>query len=173
MSGFDASGVHLNARQLGELLLQKNLSMATAESCTGGLLSGALTSVPGSSGWYEQGWVTYTNKAKMAQLGVCPETLRQFGAVSEPVARQMAAGALAMSPRASLALSTTGIAGPGGGSEDKPVGLVWFAFAQRIDGNVVVTAARKIFSGSRDEVRRASVEFSIARALELMQPPRA
>jgi len=171
MSAMYESGVHPKARELGEVLMAKQQKVATAESCTGGLLAGALTSVPGSSDWFEQGWVTYTNRSKVAQLGVCPETLKEFGAVSEQVARQMAAGVLAMSPRATLALSTTGIAGPSGGTAEKPVGLVWFGFAQRVQGNIVVAATHKIFTGTRDEVRRASVDFSLAQALQLLGKP--
>ncbi|MDO9023530.1 nicotinamide-nucleotide amidohydrolase family protein [Zwartia sp.] len=156
------------AAQLGEILKSKKGMLATAESCTGGLLAGALTSVPGSSLWFDQGWITYSNQAKHVQLGVAKETLEQFGAVSEEVARQMAAGVLAMAPRASLALTTTGIAGPGGGTAGKPVGLVWFGFAQRAPSGIVVHATAHIFSGDRDAVREASVAFSLQSALELL-----
>lgn len=168
----DQEGVHSLARELGECLTSKGMLVATAESCTGGLLAGALTSVPGSSNWFDQGWVTYTNKAKMTQLGVAAQMLRDFGAVSEPVARQMAAGALAMAPKAHLSLATTGIAGPGGGSADKPVGLVWFAFARRVDDVVVVTACSQVFEGTRAQVRASSVNFSIGQALRLLQSDR-
>ncbi len=156
------------AAQLGRALKSREGMLATAESCTGGLLSGALTSIAGSSVWFDQGWVTYSNRAKHAQLGVAKETLEQFGAVSEEAARQMAAGVLAMAPLATLALSTTGIAGPGGGSADKPVGLVWFGFAQRAPSGVIVHAAARIFPGDRDAVREASVAFSLQCALELL-----
>ena len=164
----DEQGVHILARALGVCLEKKGMLVATAESCTGGLLAGALTSVPGSSNWFDQGWVTYTNKAKVSQLGVAPQILRDFGAVSEPVARQMAAGALAMAPKAHLSFATTGIAGPGGGSEDKPVGLVWFAFARRIEDAVVVTACSHVFEGNRAQVRDAAVNFSIGHALQML-----
>jgi len=156
------------AAQLGEMLKSKKGMLATAESCTGGLLAGALTSIPGSSVWFDQGWITYSNQAKHVQLGVAKETLDQFGAVSEEVARQMATGALAMAPRATLALTTTGIAGPGGGSAGKPVGLVWFGFAQRASSGVIVHAASRIFPSDRDAVRDASVAFSLQSALELL-----
>jgi nicotinamide-nucleotide amidase len=165
----DQEGVHPQARALGDCLAKRSMLVATAESCTGGSLAGALTSVPGSSNWFDQGWVTYTNKAKVAQLGVAPQILRDFGAVSEQVARQMAAGALAMAPKAHLSLATTGIAGPGGGSADKPVGLVWFAFAKRVDDIVVVTACSQVFEGTRAQVRESSVRFSIEHALQLLQ----
>lgn len=156
------------ATQLGQFLLAQQGWLATAESCTGGLLSGAVTAIPGSSGWFDQGWVTYSNMAKHAQLGVARETLNEFGAVSEEVARQMAAGVLAMAPRATLALTTTGVAGPGGGTATKPVGLVWFGFAQRTSSGVIVHATSQIFEGDRDAVRQASVEYSLRSACALI-----
>lgn len=156
------------AAQLGQSLLARQGWLATAESCTGGLLSGAVTAIPGSSAWFDQGWVTYSNRAKHTQLGVARETLDEFGAVSEEVARQMAAGVLAMAPRATLALTTTGVAGPGGGTATKPVGLVWFGFAQRAPLGVIVHAVSKIFEGDRDAVRDASVAFSLRSACELL-----
>jgi nicotinamide-nucleotide amidase len=166
-------GVHPQALVLANYLLASGDHLVTAESCTGGLLAGALTSVPGSSAWFDQGWITYTNEAKGAQLGVSKESLKAFGAVSEVVAKQMAAGALAMAPRATLALSTTGIAGPGGGSVDKPVGLVWFGFARRTAEDVVVTAASHVFTGDRAAVRNASVVFSIEQVLAWLTPSSA
>jgi len=156
------------AAQLGALLLARQACLATAESCTGGLLSGAVTAIPGSSGWFDQGWVTYSNQAKHVQLGVARETLDEFGAVSEQVARQMAAGVLAMAPRATLALTTTGVAGPGGGTATKPVGLVWFGFAQRAPSGVIVHAHSQVFAGDRDTVRDASVAFSLRSACALL-----
>ncbi len=156
------------ATQLGQLLLARQGWLATAESCTGGLLSGAVTAIPGSSGWFDQGWVTYSNRAKHAQLGVARATLDTFGAVSEEVARQMAAGVLAMAPLATLALTTTGVAGPGGGTTSKPVGLVWFGFAQRAPSGVIVHAVSQIFEGDRDAVRDASVAFSLRSACALL-----
>ena len=149
------------AAALGDLLLKHKGMLATAESCTGGLLAGAATAIAGSSAWFDQGWVTYSNAAKQAQLGVAPQDLLQFGAVSQEVARQMAVGVLNHAPRATLALATTGIAGPGGGTADKPVGLVWFGFAQRRPSGVVVHAVSKIFEGDRRAVRQASVAFSL------------
>lgn len=159
-------GAHPKAVQVASLLSGSGHHVVTAESCTGGLLAGALTSVPGSSAWFDQGWVTYTNVAKHTQLGVSTDALKAFGAVSEVVAKQMAMGALAMAPKASLALSTTGIAGPGGGGPDKPVGLVWFGFARRTSEDSIATAVSHVFTGDRGAVRQASVDFSLDRLLE-------
>ena len=152
--------------QLGQLLLSRQGWLATAESCTGGLLAGAVTDIAGSSGWFDQGWVTYSNEAKERQLGVDPSTLARFGAVSEEVARQMAAGVLAVAPRATLALATTGIAGPSGGSATKPVGLVWFGFAQRTSDDLIVCATSRVFDGDRQAVRQAAVAFALTSACD-------
>lgn len=158
----------LSAR-LGQLLIARKDWLATAESCTGGLLSGAVTAIAGSSGWFDQGWITYSNESKHMQLGVTHACLKEFGAVSEQTAREMAAGVLAMAPRATLALTTTGIAGPGGGTADKPVGLVWFGFAQRTAEGLVVQARSHIFNGDRRMVREASVAYSLNAACALLE----
>lgn len=126
---------------------------ASAESCTGGLIAAALTHVAGSSDVVDRGFVTYSNAAKTELLGVPAQTIAHHGAVSEPVARAMAEGALSRS-LADIAVSVTGIAGPGGGSAEKPVGLVWFAFARR-DGDT--TAQHRIFTGDRAAIRAAAV----------------
>lgn len=127
----------------------EGLTAVTAESCTGGLVSAALTSIPGSSAAFTHGFVTYANEAKIDLLGVQPRTLAARGAVSRRVAEEMAAGALRRSG-ADVAVSITGVAGPGGGTDAKPVGLVWFALA----GPFGVTAERRLFPGtSRDFVR--------------------
>lgn len=126
---------------------------ATAESCTGGLVAGAITDIAGSSAWFDRGFVTYTNEAKMDLLGVSGATLRDHGAVSEPTAQAMAEGALARS-LAQLTVAITGIAGPGGGSPDKPVGTVCFAWAGK---GLPTTAITRRFAGGRGEVRRAAV----------------
>src|SRR5439155_21998794 len=117
--------IHALAAALGEAALQAHARIATAESCTGGLLAGAITAIPGSSDWFERGFVTYSNDAKIEQVRVPAATIARFGAVSEETARAMAEGALAAS-RAQWAVAVTGIAGPAGGSEQKPVGTVWF-----------------------------------------------
>ncbi len=139
---------------------RRGVMLATAESCTGGLIAGALTAVAGSSDVFDRGFVTYTNEAKHEMLGVPESLLAAHGAVSEPVARAMAEGALARS-RAAVAVAVTGIAGPGGGSADKPVGLVWFGLAGR---GIATVADRQVFPGDRAGVRRATVE----RALSLL-----
>src|SRR5579875_3602847 len=132
--------------------------LATAESCTGGLIAAALTAIAGSSDVVDRGFVTYSNEAKQEMLGVPPELIAAHGAVSEPVARAMAEGAVARS-RAHRAVSVTGVAGPGGGSQAKPVGLVWFGIAQR-DG--ITTSSSYIFPGDRTAVRAATVAHALA-----------
>ena len=161
--------IDVQASRLGQLLAARKDWLATAESCTGGLLSGAVTAIAGSSGWFDQGWVTYSNESKHMQLGVTHACLKEFGAVSEQTAREMAAGVLAQAPRATLALTTTGVAGPGGGTVEKPVGLVWFGFAQRTPEGLVVVARAQIFTGDRRAVREASVIFSLTQACTLLE----
>ena len=141
------------AETLLQACRQKGLKLATAESCTGGLIAGTLTAVAGSSDVVERGFITYTNEAKHEMLGVAASLFETVGAVSEEVARAMAEGALKHS-RADLAVSVTGIAGPGGATEGKPVGLVHLAVAR--DGFATVHAAH-VFDGDRAAVRRASV----------------
>ena len=137
------------------------LKIVTAESCTGGLIAATLTAIPGSSDVMDRGFVAYSNAAKTDLVGVPAELIASAGAISEAVARAMAEGALRHAP-ADLAVSVTGLAGPGGGSVDKPVGLVWFGCMRR--GRPSATL-RRVFPGDRTEVRRASV----AQALELLR----
>jgi nicotinamide-nucleotide amidase len=146
------------AAELGSLLLAGGLRVATAESCTGGLLAGAITSIAGSSEWFDRGFVTYSNDAKTELLGVARTLIEAYGAVSEPVAAAMAAGALAQS-RADLAVAITGIAGPGGGTPAKPVGTVCFAWGRRGDGPPSVRTER--LAGDRAAVREASVRIAL------------
>lgn len=141
------------AAEVGAALQQRGWMLALAESCTGGGAAQAVTEVAGSSGWFDRGFVTYSNEAKMEMLGVSAGGLKQYGAVSEQVAREMAAGALRHS-QAQMAASITGIAGPGGGSVEKPVGMVCFAWATT-DGVLVSRTCR--FEGNREAVRRQSV----------------
>ena len=145
------------ARTLGRSLLQKRAACATAESCTGGLVAGAITDIPGSSAWFDRGFVTYTNEAKQNLLGVPEAVLRDHGAVSEATARAMAEGALGRTP-AHLAVAVTGIAGPSGGTAQKPVGMVCFAWAGR---GLPTTAITRYFHGGRGDVRRAAVAAAL------------
>ena len=137
--------------------------LATAESCTGGLIAGACTSLAGSSDWFDAGFVTYSNEAKAAMLGVDPALLQAHGAVSEVVARAMAFGAVRHS-RAQVSVAVTGIAGPGGGSAAKPVGTVWFGF--QVDG--VLSSEVMHFAGDRAAVREATVRHALARLVQLL-----
>lgn len=152
------AGILEQAEQLLAACRTRRLTIATAESCTGGLVAAALTAIAGSSDVFERGFVTYSNAAKEAMLGVPNALLVSRGAVSEEVARVMAEGAIRHS-EASLALSVTGVAGPGGGSAEKPVGLVWFGAASR-SGHV--ESERHFFSGDRGAVREASVAAGLA-----------
>jgi nicotinamide-nucleotide amidase len=147
-----------------ELCKAKRLMLATAESCTGGLVVGALTDIAGSSAVVERGFVTYTNEAKQDMLGVPENTLRQHGAVSRETAEAMATGALGHS-RADIAVAITGVAGPGGGTAAKPVGLVHFAAASR--GGGLCHRERRYGDIGRAEVRRRSVLEALAMLLEL------
>ncbi len=149
------------AAALLEACRARGVRLATAESCTGGLIAAALTAVAGSSDVVDRGFVTYSNEAKSELVGVAPGLIAAHGAVSEPVARAMAEGALTRS-RADLAVSVTGVAGPGGGSADKPVGLVWFGLARR---GAPTSAESRVLPGDRAAVRRETV----ARALALMR----
>jgi nicotinamide-nucleotide amidase len=159
------------ARALLDLCRARKLTIATAESCTGGLVAATLTEIPGSSDVVERGFVTYSNAAKETMLGVPAATLERFGAVSRETAEAMAHGALAHSP-ADLAVSITGIAGPGGGSPGKPVGLVHFAAAGR--GTLLVHHESRYGDIGRAQVRRVSVKQALAMlyALARVQPPR-
>jgi nicotinamide-nucleotide amidase len=147
--------------QLANALKARGLMMATAESCTGGLIAGACTDVSGSSDWFERGFVTYSNAAKHGMLGVPALLIEQHGAVSEPVARAMASGALAHSP-AQLAVAVTGVAGPTGGSAEKPVGTVWFGWATPQG----VFTEHQRFDGDRAAVRQATVRHALAGLLQ-------
>jgi nicotinamide-nucleotide amidase len=153
----DLSGLVANA------LLKKGWMMATAESCTGGLIAAACTDLAGSSAWFDRGFITYSNAAKTAQLGVDAALIAQHGAVSQPVAEAMAHGACAQAG-VPAALAVTGVAGPTGGSADKPVGTVWFGWC--VQGQV--HSERMQFPGDRAAVRRATVRHALARFAELL-----
>jgi nicotinamide-nucleotide amidase len=145
------------AGRVGTALKSRELMLATAESCTGGWVAEAVTMVPGSSEWFERGFVTYTYISKREMLGVSEAALERDGAVSEQVVREMAEGALARS-HAQVAVAISGVAGPGGGTPDKPVGTVCFAWAAKHSATRVET---KRFPGDRETVRRRSVEHAL------------
>lgn len=145
------------ASQVGQALKQRQWMLATAESCTGGWVAKTLTDVVGSSAWFERGFVTYTNVAKQEMLGVEATIIDKHGAVSDLTVREMARGALQHS-HADISLAITGIAGPGGGSEAKPVGLVWFAWATRDDE---IRCEEYIFEGDREAVRRQAAATAL------------
>ena len=159
------------AERLGDTLRRQGLILGTAESCTGGLLAGAMTAVAGSSDWFERGFVTYSNEAKVSELDVSPDALHHFGAVSEPVALEMANGVLLASPAAHVAVSTTGIAGPGGATPGKPVGMVCFGFALRAGEGISSRAVTHVFPGDRAQVRNAAVDYALRGVLELLGAP--
>lgn len=152
------------AERVGRALKSAGVALVTAESCTGGWVAQAVTSVPGSSAWFERGFVTYSDAAKAEMLGVRRATLERHGAVSEETARELALGALRHS-RGTIALAVTGVAGPAGGTAAKPVGLVCFAWARR--GETRVESRR--FAGDRESVRRQSVEHALQGVLDLLK----
>lgn len=152
------------ARRLGDACRRRGVRVATAESCTGGGVAEAITRISGSSEWFERGFVTYTDIAKEEMLGVARATLQAHGAVSEEVASEMAAGALAHSG-AEASVAITGIAGPTGGTPTKPVGLVWFAWTHR---GGPVQCRRFVFRGDRDAVRRQSVALALRGIIDLL-----
>ena len=152
------------AEKVAQRLKARGGMIVTAESCTGGWVAQALTAIAGSSAWFDRGFVTYSNDAKQEMLGVRAETLKKHGAVSEETAREMVQGALARS-RGTLALAITGIAGPAGGTAEKPVGTVCFGWATK---HGPIRAETKHFPGDREAVRRQSVEYSLAGVLRLL-----
>ena len=148
---------------LAEKLQNQGLKLAIAESCTGGLIAAACTALSGSSNWFERGFVTYSNEAKTELLGVDAQQIAAHGAVSEVVARAMAFGAVRHS-RAQLSVAVTGVAGPTGGSADKPVGTVWFGFS--VNGQL--SSERQRFDGARAEVRAQTVAHALRRLVQLL-----
>lgn len=155
--------VHDICAKLAHRLQDRGWMMATAESCTGGLIGGACTDLSGSSVWFDCGFVTYSNDAKIAMLGVHAALLKEHGAVSEAVATAMALGAVAKS-RARVSVAVTGVAGPTGGSKDKPVGTVWFCW--NVDG--ALSCQCRQFEGNRAAVRAATVDHALATLLTLL-----
>ncbi len=165
----DAGLVEL-AQAAGRRLLAAGWRLATAESCTAGWIAKAITDVPGSSAWFDSGYVTYSNEAKQRDLGVPAALLAAQGAVSEAVVRAMAEGALRRTG-AGIAVATSGIAGPDGGTPGKPVGTVWFACALRGTDGVATQAQVMRFAGDRDEVRRASVRHALELVIAVTPAP--
>lgn len=149
-------------KKIADLLMQKKSFLATAESCTGGWIAQELTSVAGSSQWFDCGFVTYSNRSKMNMLGVSAQSLERFGAVSEQVVKEMAQGVLSSS-EASISVATSGIAGPGGGSDEKPVGTVWFAWAAE---GKETRAEKCVFGGDRESVRKQAVNYALSGILQ-------
>lgn len=160
------SDIEILAAKVLRAFQDRGLKLATAESCTGGMVSAAITDLAGASNVFERGFVTYSNEAKIELLGVSPETLRRYGAVSGETAREMAVGALAHS-RADIAVSVTGVAGPGGGTAEKPVGLVWFGVA--VGGRQPTAQKRLLPGGDRAIVRRDSVMTALGLVLDTAQ----
>ena len=156
--------VHQLAIRAGNKLRDERLMLATAESCTGGMVAAAITDISGSSGWFERGFVTYSNQAKTEMIGVPADMIDKHGAVSEPVAKAMAEGALRNS-RAQVALAITGVAGPGGGTESKPVGMVSFAWSNRLHTSVETLQ----FKGDRKQVRTQAAVHALRGLLELLE----
>ncbi|MBU6949917.1 CinA family protein [Hahella sp. HN01] len=152
------------AARLGVILSERGLKVTTAESCTGGGIAYAITSVAGSSNWFEEGVVTYSNDAKQSRLQVSSEALMRYGAVSEEVVKEMTLGALQLA-QAQLAIAVSGIAGPGGGTAEKPVGLVWVAWRFRD----LVVARSFHFSGDREQVRLQSVAEGLRGAIAMLE----
>ncbi len=157
--------LNLIAEQVGAALKSRGLMLASAESCTGGWVGEAVTSVAGSSHWYDRGFITYTNESKQEMLGVSAKTLSEFGAVSEQTVREMAAGALKHS-RAHITLAISGIAGPGGGTPNKPVGTVCMAWATRSGAGLSKTLH---FQGDRAEVRRQAVVAALQGVMRMIE----
>ena len=156
--------IEVLSAQVGIALKSHGLMLVTAESCTGGGVAQAITDITGSSAWFERGFVTYSNHAKQQMLGVSATTLLQHGAVSEAVVREMVSGALAHS-EAQVALSVSGIAGPDGGTPDKPVGTVWFAW--EIQSGKRVSRVHHL-QGNRSEVRAKAVDIALQGVLEML-----
>ncbi|SAK83886.1 CinA domain-containing protein [Caballeronia hypogeia] len=155
--------VHQLAIRVGNKLRDERLMLATAESCTGGMVAAAITDIAGSSAWFERGFVTYSNLAKTEMIGVPAATIEQHGAVSELVARAMAEGALRNS-RAQVSVSITGVAGPAGGSEAKPVGTVCFGWSNRLHTGVET----QHFKGDREQVRTQAATHALRKLLEFL-----
>ena len=149
---------------LADLLSEAKRKVCTAESCSGGLIAKSFTDLAGSSAWFERGFVTYSNESKVEMLGVSESVIEQYGAVSEPVATAMAVGALSHS-LADYSIAVTGVAGPGGGSDEKPVGTVWVGVASKNQ----VSARKYQIDGNREEIRRQTMQRAVGNLLGLLE----
>lgn len=161
--------ITLIVEQLASVLIKNDKRLAVAESCTGGWVAKVLTDLGGSSAWFERGFVTYSNQSKHEMLGVAEVTLERFGAVSKETVTEMALGALKHS-HADLSLSISGIAGPGGATEDKPQGLVWFSWAVNFNHmHTVLASEKQVFKGDRDAVRKKAVVYALKNLIILAE----
>ncbi|MBF7072194.1 nicotinamide-nucleotide amidohydrolase family protein [Glaciecola sp. MH2013] len=168
LQNFKTKNIKSLAIELGNELAEQNKKVATVESCTGGGIAFAITEVAGSSAWFEKSWVTYSNQAKHEEVGVLNDTLSEFGAVSAQTVEEMAAGGLHASG-ADLCVAVSGIAGPDGGSPEKPVGLVWFAIASatsNITGKATIRNFSRCFNGDRAEVREQAISLSLKELID-------
>ena len=158
MSAYLKSDIYQLSQRLGLMLKENGLIVGTAESCTGGWIAQAVTMVPGSSSWFDAGFVTYSNQSKVQQLGVDPNLIDQYGAVSDVVVEKMLIGVLNRT-RANCSIAISGVAGPDGGTEDKPVGTVWIGVGHEVKGLIT---RRFLFEGDRNSVRQQSVIESLS-----------
>jgi nicotinamide-nucleotide amidase len=162
LAGFSLLHMLTSLEHAAAYIEQNRLKLVTAESCTAGLIASTLAEIPGCGSWLDCAFVTYSAEAKTSWLGVQPETIERYNLTSEQVAREMAEGALRLS-RASLAVSTTGLAGPGGGDGDIPVGTICFAWSFERDGDVVTFSETRRFDGDRNQVRQAGCDHALDR----------
>jgi nicotinamide-nucleotide amidase len=165
-TNFDDASLAQLAAQVGRHLVTSSRMFVTAESCTGGWIGKAMTDVSGSSAWFSGGAMTYSNELKQRMLGVPADTLAKHGAVSEATVRAMAEGALTQLG-GDIAVAVSGIAGPDGGTPDKPVGTIWFAWCRRVAGELDTIVDQQVFSGGREQVRRQTVAHALSRVLAL------
>ncbi|MGG4610495.1 nicotinamide-nucleotide amidase [Providencia sp. Me31A] len=164
----DEKQLEILSIQIGQKLKEQGKTVTAAESCTGGWIAKVLTDIAGSSDYFQRGFVTYSNEAKHQMIGVKHESLQKFGAVSQQVVIEMASGAL-QEAKADFAVSVSGIAGPGGGSAEKPVGTVWFGFAQKQTNEAIsVVAEHRVFQGDRNKVRLQSTGYALETLLKLL-----
>jgi nicotinamide-nucleotide amidase len=171
LSAVSDAQLHSLAEELGRALQGAGWRIVTAESCTAGWIAKALTDIPGSSQWVDSGYVTYSNSAKMRDVGVSARTLSEHGAVSEATVREMANGALRKTG-VEMAIAVSGIAGPDGGTAEKPVGTVWLAIATTEARESAAVCELRRFAGDRDQVRRQSVEHALRLALRVLRTGR-